>query len=104
VDLAHEGDVGSAEERRDFRLEIGLVDLVDLGRNAQRQPGGAGDGDGMIGPFFRTDPTKERKVAATRIEPRPVQVNRNPVLDRAFGTGLRWASEIDTSGMSLKPR
>ena len=53
-----------AQQGLDLLGEIGLVDLVDLGRDLQLHSGRRGDPDRRIGRLFRRDPAEEGKIAA----------------------------------------
>ena len=61
--------------------EIGLVDPIDLGGDLQRNAERARDLDGPVGPLLRRDAPEKREIAAARLEDRPVQVDRQAVID-----------------------
>ena len=109
VDLADEFDAAAVEQRFDLGLEIGLVGAVHLGGDLERNAQRARDGDGAVGTFLRRDAAEKGEVAAARLPRVPrCRCAGMPwwtvAAKFAFGTGRRWAFEIETSGMSSKPR
>ena len=56
------------EERRNARLEVVAIDVVDLRRDFQRDAGAARDRDRNIGTLLRRDAAEEREIA--RLRPR----------------------------------
>src|SRR6185312_13365687 len=67
ADLSHELHVGPGEERLHDRLEIRLVELLDLRRDAQPHPRAARDADRAVGSLLRRDAPEESEVAAAPV-------------------------------------
>jgi hypothetical protein len=75
----------------------------DFERNSQRPR----NRDGAVRAFLRRDPAEKGKIAAVSLSSRAMQLTGMPwrtvPAKLMFGTGPRWAFEIETSGMSLNP-
>ncbi len=82
ADLADELDVRKLEQRPDLILEVVPVDLVDLGRDLERQAAALRDAHRAVDALLRRDPPEEGKVGRlARL--RRQQVPRQAVMDRA---------------------
>src|SRR5262249_34727293 len=79
IDLAHELHVGSVHKRRNLFAEIVFVDFVDLGSDLKRNAACAGNGDGMVHAFLRTDTAEKRQIVPTRFEVHAVPLSSNPM-------------------------
>src|SRR5207253_10735121 len=88
ADLADELDQGVLQKRRNLVRKIIAVDGIDLRGDLQRDSGLAGNRDGPVGPFFRSDPAEKSEIAAGAAA-ETMQVARQTVQHRPVPIGPR---------------
>lgn len=75
------------EEREDHVLEVGAINLIDLGGNAQRDPGPTRGADRRIWAFLGRDPAEKQEVR-TRLRLESIEVRGQAVVQRRDPIGV----------------